>query len=30
VVPSSENRAVFWLIGNSWPSQLAQPRGAKV
>src|SRR4051794_26549124 len=28
--PSSENSAWFWLIGSSWPSQLAQPSGAKL
>src|ERR1700738_275217 len=30
VVPRSEKRAVFWLIGNNWPSQSAQPLGAKL
>jgi hypothetical protein len=30
VVPSNENSAVFWLIGMSWPSQNAQPVGAKL
>ena len=28
VVPSSENSAWFWLIGNSCPLHIAQPRGA--
>src|SRR5262245_52295051 len=30
VVPSSENSAVFWLIGSSWPSHRAHPRGTKL
>src|SRR5262245_489843 len=29
VVPSKENRAWFWLIGNSCPLHSAQPLGAK-
>src|SRR5215469_15109212 len=30
VVPSSENSAVFWEIGSSWPWQNAHPVGAKL
>src|SRR5438128_2616334 len=29
MVPSRENRAVFWEIGRSWPLQKAQCSGAK-
>ena len=29
MAPRMENRAEYWLIGNSWPSQLAAP-GCKV
>src|SRR5579864_4264462 len=29
MVPSSEKRAVFWLMGMSWPLHSAQPVGAK-
>src|SRR5512141_129282 len=30
VVPSRENNAWFWLIGNNWPLHSAQPLGAKL
>src|SRR5689334_8962486 len=30
VVPSSEKRAWFWLMGKSWPLQRAQPLGGKL
>src|SRR5947209_8680012 len=30
VVPSNENRAVFWAMGRICPLQSAQPRGAKL
>jgi hypothetical protein len=30
VVPRRLNKAVFWLIGKSWPLHSAQPTGAKL
>jgi hypothetical protein len=30
MVPSRENRAVFWLMGINCPLQKAQPLGAKL